>query len=101
MGKLITVVGNTGIGKTTFVNNLCQISKYSAWYEKNDERPFQERFSQEHEKYALVNQIDFLIFRAEQEISIRQGGVPSVQDGGLEQDFFVFTKLFHRKGADP
>lgn len=98
MGKLITVVGNTGIGKTTFVRRLCEAAKFTAWYEKNDERPFQERFSLENQRYALVNQIDFLIFRAEQEISIRMGDVPGVQDGGLEQDFYIFTRLFHQKG---
>lgn len=98
MGKLITVVGNTGVGKTTFVRNLCEAANFSPCYEKNDERPFQERFSLEHQKYALVNQIDFLIFRAEQEINIRKGSVPGVQDGGLEQDFYIFTRLFHRKG---
>ncbi len=98
MGKLITVVGNTGIGKTTFVRRLCEAAKFTAWYEKNDERPFQERFSLENQRYALVNQIDFLIFRAGQEISIRMGDVPGVQDGGLEQDFYIFTRLFHQKG---
>lgn len=98
MGKLITVVGNTGVGKTTFVRHLCEAAKFSAWFEKNDERPFQERFSLEHKKYALVNQIDFLVFRAEQEICIRAGSVPGVMDGGLEQDFFVFSRFFHRKG---
>lgn len=98
MGKLITVVGNTGIGKTTFVRRLFEAAKFTAWYEKNDERPFQERFSLENQRYALVNQIDFLIFRAGQEISIRMGDVPGVQDGGLEQDFYIFTRLFHQKG---
>ena len=98
MGKLIAVVGNTGVGKTTFVRHLCEAAKFSPWFEKNDERPFQERFSLDKQKYALVNQIDFLIFKAEQEISIRKGSVPGVQDGGLDQDFFVFTRLFHRKG---
>jgi deoxyadenosine/deoxycytidine kinase len=98
LGKLIAVVGNTGIGKTIFVRHLCKAAKFSAWLEQNEERPFQERFSLDNQKYALANQIDFLIFRAEQEISIRNGGITGVQDGGLDQDFFVFTRLFYRKG---
>lgn len=97
MGKLISVVGNTGVGKTTFVLHLCQAAKFTVWLEQNDERPFQERFSQEKQKYALTNQIDFLVFRAEQEIRIRKGVITGVQDGGLGQDFYIFTRLFYRK----
>lgn len=98
MGNLIAVVGNTGIGKTTFMLHLCKAAKFTACQEQNEERPFQERFSLDKQQYALVNQVDFLIFRAEQEISIRKGGVTGVHDGGLDQDFFVFTQLFYRKG---
>ena len=42
--------------------------------------------------------MDYLLFRAEQERSIRQGELTGVMDGGLDQDFFVFTRLFYRRG---
>lgn len=98
MGGLITVVGNSGVGKTTFVQQLCREAGYVLATEKLEERPFQELFSSSPQSYALANQIDFLVYRAEQEIEIRSGDVPGVQDGGLEEDFYLFTRLFHQKG---
>lgn len=98
MGKLITVVGNSGVGKTTFVQQLCLKTGFVQAMEQHFERPFQKLFSLDHESYALENQIDFLLYRAEQEIEIRKGEVTGVQDGGLEEDFYLFTRLFHQNG---
>lgn len=98
LGKLIAVVGNTGVGKTTFVRNLCRAVEFTTGLEQHEERPFQDLFSLDHKRYALANQIDYMLLRAEQEIEIRTGKITGVQDGGLDQDFFVFTRLFFRKG---
>jgi deoxyadenosine/deoxycytidine kinase len=39
-----------------------------------------------------------MLYRAEQECTIRQRELIGVQDGGLDQDFYVFTRLFYAKG---
>ena len=103
MGKLITVVGNSGVGKTTFVQQLCLKTGFVQAMEQHYERPFQKLFSLDHESYAFANQIDFLLFRAEQELEIRNCEKTGVQDGGLDEDFFLFTRLFFQKGflTDP
>jgi deoxyadenosine/deoxycytidine kinase len=98
MGKLITVVGNSGIGKTTLTLKLCQVGSFVAFLEKNEERPFQKRFQNDLKGFSLPNQVDFLLFRAEQENYVRRNDIVGVQDGGLDQDFHIFTKLFHHKG---
>ena len=98
MAKLITVVGNSGVGKTTFVQELCLKTEFMYAVEQHEERPFQELFSNDHQRYALANQIDYLLFRAEQELEIRKGDLTGVQDGGLDEDFHVFTRLFLQKG---
>lgn len=98
MGQLITVVGNSGVGKTTFVRQLCLNSGFVQAMEQHYERPFQKLFSLDHESYAFANQIDFLLFRAEQELEIRNCEKTGVQDGGLDEDFFLFTRLFFQKG---
>ncbi len=97
MGKLITVVGNTGVGKTTFVRKLCRIADFTLGLEQHKERPFYALFIKDLQKYALVNQIDYLLYRAEQEVRIREGNKTGIQDGGLDQDFFVFTRLFYQR----
>ena len=98
MGKLAAVVGNTGVGKTTLVEGLCRDSDFVCATEEHEGRPFLELFTQDHQKYALANQLDYLLRRADQEINIRQGEKPGIQDGGLDQDFQVFTRLFFQKG---
>ena len=98
MGKLIVVVGNSGVGKTTLTRELCRIGFFVTGLEQLEERSFQRKFSLDLHRYSLPNQVDFLLYRAEQEQAIRQSGPIGVQDGGLEQDFHVFTRLFFEKG---
>lgn len=98
MGKLVAVIGNTGVGKTTLVEAICRQGDFVCATEENESRPYNELFSQNLKKYALVNQVDFLLFRAEQEIKIRKHNLAGIQDGGLEQDFHIFTKLFFENG---
>jgi deoxyadenosine/deoxycytidine kinase len=97
LGKLVAVVGNTGVGKSTFVKAICQNSNFICGIENHEHRPFQELFTQNHKKYALANQLDYLLLRADQEIKIRSSNLTGIQDGGLDQDFQVFTKLFYKK----
>lgn len=98
MGKLITIVGNTGAGKTTLTRQLCKTVPFISALEQHVERPFQALFAQDLHRFALANQIDYLIYRAEQELQIRQGNSIGIQDGGLDQDYFIFTRHFYQKG---
>ena len=98
MGRLITVVGNSGVGKTTFTRELCRLGNFVTGLEQHAERPFQKPFSLELKRYALANQVDYLLLRAEQEQIIRQNPGVGLQDGGLEQDFYVFTRHFYNLG---
>ena len=97
MGKLIVVVGNSGVGKTTLTGALCAAGNFATGLEEHTARPFQALFKSDS-KYALANQVDYLLLRAEQERMIRADAKMGLQDGGLDMDFFVFTCLFHRKG---
>lgn len=98
MGKLIAVVGNSGVGKTTLVRQLCQRAEFVTGLEQHAERPFQALMAQDRQRWGLANQIDYLLLRAEQEQLIRQSPLPGLQDGGLEMDYFVFNRRFHQLG---
>jgi deoxyadenosine/deoxycytidine kinase len=98
MGKLITIVGNNGSGKTTLARALGRQSGFRIYLESHQDRPYQPLFSKDVRRYALPNQIDYLVRRAEQEHQIRNGIHTGVQDGGLDQDYYLYTKLFHYKG---
>jgi deoxyadenosine/deoxycytidine kinase len=98
MGRLITVVGNSGVGKTALTRALCRLAPLTSGLEQHEERPFHLCFATQRRRYALPNQIDYLILRAEQERQIRENPQDGVQDGGLDLDFYVFTRLFYRRG---
>ncbi|MBK9008202.1 MAG: deoxynucleoside kinase [Anaerolineae bacterium] len=97
MRKLISVIGASGVGKTTFVNALAKTGLFATAFEQHAERPFQSLFKQDN-KYALANQMDYLLLRAEQEKQLRAGDKTGLMDGGLDLDFHGFTRLFHRRG---
>lgn len=97
MNKLIVIVGASGVGKTTLAQALSKQRKFAMALEQHNERPFQALFKQDA-KYALANQMDYLLYRAEQEHELRKGDTPALMDGGLDLDFYGFTRLFHTRG---
>jgi deoxyadenosine/deoxycytidine kinase len=97
MGRLVTIVGVSGIGKTTLARALERAYPFQTAYEQHNERPFQVLFRRDA-RYALANQMDYLILRAEQERELRLSSNLALMDGGLDLDFHGFTRLFHARG---
>jgi len=97
MNKLIVIIGPSGVGKTSLARKLMEKCDCELALEGHETRPFQSLFGQ-NEKYAFVNQMDYLLFRAEQERELRKGSRPVLVDGGLDLDFHGFTRLFHARG---
>ena len=99
MNKLITVVGASGVGKTTLVRALARAYPLGTAFEEHAERPFQALFKADA-RYALANQIDYLLRCAEQEAELRASPRAQIglMDGGLDLDFHGFTRLFHARG---
>ena len=97
MGKLIAIVGVSGVGKTSLVQGLQTAGDFNVALEQHAERPFQALFKQDP-RYALANQIDYLTYRANQELCLRQQTGPGLIDGGLDLDFHGFSRLFHARG---
>ena len=96
--KLVSIIGNNAAGKTSLAQALGRQPGFTAYLESHDDRPYQSLFSQSPQAYALPNQIDYFLARAEQEHRIRAADGIGVQDGGLDQDFRLYTRLFHHKG---
>jgi deoxyadenosine/deoxycytidine kinase len=93
VNKLISIVGPSGVGKTSLVRALAKTGKFATAFEGHAERPFQTLFKQD-KKYGLANQIDYLLMRADQERELRAASQIGLMDGGLDLDFHGFTRLF-------
>ncbi len=98
MGKIISVVGNLGAGKTTLTKLICDKGSYITYRERPEERPFHTEYGKDQHRWALANQIDFFLFRCEQEANARQSNEIAVFDGGFDQDFHVFTQHIFIRG---
>ena len=97
MNKIIVIVGVSGVGKTTLMNALIARGRFAVAYEQHEARPFQSLFKQDS-KFALANQMDYLLLRADQERELRTAPHTGLMDGGLDLDFYGFTRLFHARG---
>jgi deoxyadenosine/deoxycytidine kinase len=100
MNKLVSIVGASGVGKTALVQALSRTGQFATAYEQHTERPFQALFKGDAH-YALANQVDYFLLRAEQEWTLRGtriGSATGLMDGGLDLDFHGFSRLFHRRG---
>lgn len=97
MGTLVSIVGVSGVGKTALVRALIQAYPFQTAFENHAERPFQALFKEDR-RYALANQIDYLLLCAEQEKELRASPAVGLMDSGLDLDFHGFTRLFHHRG---
>jgi deoxyadenosine/deoxycytidine kinase len=97
MGKLIAIIGPSGVGKTTLVRALAKQGEFTTALEQHNERPFQNLFKHDS-RYGLANQVDYFLLRAEQERILRAAPQIGLIDGGLDLDYHGFAHLFHARG---
>ena len=93
MNKLISIIGPSGVGKTTLVQSLANTGQFTIALEQHTERPFQLQAAHNH-RYTFANQMDYLLLRAEQEKELRASPQIGLMDGGFDLDFHGFTRLF-------
>jgi len=93
MNKLITIIGPSGVGKTSLVRALAKTGQFETALEQHAERPFQ-ALAKQDSHFLFANQMDYLLLRAEQEKELRNSQRIGLMDGGLDLDFHGFTRLF-------
>jgi len=93
MAKIISIIGNVGVGKTTAAKALAAALGFQFFAESHDDRPFQ-HIAKIEPRFIFHNQVNYFLERVKQEELARASSVPGVFDGGLDIDFHIFTKLF-------
>jgi deoxyadenosine/deoxycytidine kinase len=97
LNPLIALIGNSGVGKTTFAQALHQRFGLPILLESHAQRPYQQAFMADLGRWGFHNQVDYLLYRAEQEREAVSAGLPALADGGLDNDF-IYTLFFYQKG---
>lgn len=95
--QLISILGNSGVGKTALAQALCARYGFASMLETHEERPYQTAFMDDLSQWGFHNQVDYLLYRAEQESSIDPEVGITLIDGGLDNDY-IFSGFFHDKG---
>lgn len=92
------ITAGNAVGKTTLVTALAASGIFALGMEQHDERPFQARFAHSltdgPPRFALANQVDYLLLWVEQERALLMNSRPGLMDGGLDLDYFLFTRVF-------
>ena len=96
--KLITVAGNSGLGKSTLTGVLANSLRIGALYENPLENPLLEKFLGDKAQYCHDLQLHFLDMRSEQRKIAKSSGQSYIKDRSLPEDLLVFCNLFHRQG---
>ena len=97
MSTLISVVGPSGVGKTSLVRALVKAHRFETAYETHADRPFQALLKRDA-RYTLANQLDYFLLCADQEKRLRASLYIGLMDSGLDQNLHGFTRLFHYHG---
>ncbi len=92
MGRILTIAGNMGSGKTSLVEFLQRRFDVRAMYEPNDENPYLNDFYSDMPRWALHSQLFFLIRKAGLYRAIQRGQRPALLDRSIYEDAEIFAR---------
>jgi deoxyadenosine/deoxycytidine kinase len=94
----ISVAGNIGVGKSTFVGILADTFGWQPYYELVADHPYLDDYYADRERWGFHSQIWFLSQRFEQQQEIMDTPISVVQDRSMFEDYEVFVKGLLEQG---
>ena len=88
--KIILVSGNIGVGKTTLINQLVKLNKWTCTIEKHQENPYLPSFYKDKKRWALQAQLYFLMTLVEEQQKQSKEGKTLLLDRSIYDNMFVF-----------
>ncbi len=97
----VTVVGNIGVGKTTFAEQLGKKLDWKVYYEKVIDNPYLPDYYKNMRKWSFHLQIYFFSHRFKEQLEIARSEISCIQDRSIYEDPEIFARVLHRQGHLP
>lgn len=97
MLKLVDICGCIATGKSTLAQALSQYCGYTLLQEHLEDNPYLEAFIANPSRWALNNQLFFLIHLLADELKIRRESGVIIRDYSLE-DRYIYAQCFYDQG---
>lgn len=100
--NLYAVVGLPGSGKTTLIKALARSRQFCTANEDPTSRPFQLEAVNDPHRFTYLNQLDFLVYKATQQMQVQNEidnqSKRGILDGCVDFDLWFFSGVFRRSG---
>jgi deoxyadenosine/deoxycytidine kinase len=93
----VSIVGNIGVGKTTFAELISQKYKWKIFYEKVIDNPYLPDYYENMKKWSFHLQIYFFNHRFKEQLEIINNNVSCVQDRSIYEDPEIFAYVLHEQ----
>ncbi len=94
----LSVVGNIGVGKTTFAEMLAEHFGWKVYYEKVIDNPYLPDYYADMKKWSFHLQIYFFIHRFKDQMEINRSTTSGVTDRSIHEDPEVFARILNKQG---
>ena len=97
----VTIVGNIGVGKTTFAEHLGRALGWRVFYERVIDNPYLPDYYANMRKWSFHLQIYFFTHRFREQLEIARSGTSCVQDRSIYEDPEIFARVLNKLGHLP
>ena len=96
--KFISIVGNIGVGKTTFAEFLAEQFGWKVYYESVINNPYLPKYYDDMKRWSFHLQIYFFAKRFKDQLEINKSSQSGITDRSILEDPKVFARMLNQQG---